>query len=93
MSNSIGKDEILNRLKTIFSSLLKASQDKNLMQLPEITIETDLFDDLGLDSVELLDLMTAISEEFKIELSPEQLVRVKKVGDVVNCVSELKNNA
>lgn len=90
--NKETREDIFSCLKRVISNLLKASQESNSLKLPEITSETDLVDDLGLDSVELLDLTTAISEEFKVNISERQLINVKTVGDIVSCIVEVKNS-
>ena len=84
---------IFNRVKNMTLDLLKASQGKNFLSLPEITLETDLVDDLGIDSIEMLDLATAISEEFKVNIiNTPQLAGIKKISDIVRCIEKLQSH-
>ena len=53
-----------------------------------ITMETDLFQDLGCDSITLLMMGIAIEEKFKIKLSTESIDKCKTVGDIVNVITE-----
>ena len=85
------QEEVFERLKILIQDLLKVSQDRNSLQLPEITLETDLTDDLGLDSVEMLDLTTAIAEEFKINANVPEMFNIKKVGEIVRFILNSRN--
>ncbi len=86
-------DEIFSRLKSIIVDLLRVSQEKISVQIPEITIETDLVDDLGLDSVEMLDLTTAISAEFGVNPDAGQMINVRTIDDAVKYILELKSKS
>ena len=44
--------------------------------------------ELGLDSLDLVELMMDIEEEFKIEFDNDEMVGFKSVGDVVRAVEE-----
>ena len=51
----------------------------------EITMETSFEEDLGADSVDLVELVMAMEEEFDIgEMEEEDLPDLKTVGDCVN---------
>lgn len=52
----------------------------------EITEETSFKDDLGVDSLDLLELVMAFEEEYSIELDPEELEGVQTVGDVIEFI-------
>lgn len=49
----------------------------------EITKETNLKNDLGLNSLDLANLACAIEEKFDIEIPDEYLPQIKTVNDVV----------
>lgn len=49
----------------------------------EITCETSLYDDLGADSLELVDLVMALEEEFDFEIPEEDMEDIVTVGDAV----------
>ena len=50
-----------------------------------ITMDTSFEDDLGADSVDLMELVIAMEEEFEIgEVSEEDMPELKTVGDCVN---------
>ena len=53
-----------------------------------ITMETSFEDDLGADSVDLVELMMAMEEAFEVEEIPEEeLAGMKTVGDAVRYVN------
>jgi acyl carrier protein len=54
----------------------------------EITEDTSFKDDLGVDSLDLLELVMAFEEEYDIELNPEELEDIKTVGDVMEYVKK-----
>ena len=58
------------------------------MELDEVTLETSFEDDLGADSVDLVELVMAIEEEFEVgEIQEEDLSGLKTVGDTVNYIA------
>ncbi len=54
----------------------------------EITEETNFKDDLGVDSLDLLELVMAFEEEYNIELNPEELEDIQTVGDVMDFIKK-----
>lgn len=54
----------------------------------EITEETSFKDDLGVDSLDLLELVMAFEEEYNIELDPEELEGISTVGDIVEFIKK-----
>jgi len=53
-----------------------------------ITEETSFKDDLGVDSLDLLELVMAFEEEYNIELNPEELEGIQTVGDVMEYIKK-----
>ena len=50
--------------------------------------ETTFVEDLGADSLDLVELMMSIEEEFDIEVPDDQLVNIKNVGDIVKYIED-----
>ena len=48
-----------------------------------VTPEADMQEDLGIDSLDVVDLIVIISEEFDIEIPDEAVDNIKTVGDIV----------
>lgn len=54
----------------------------------EITEETSLKDDLGADSLDLLELVMAFESEYGVEIPAEDLEGVSTVGDIIEYISK-----
>ncbi len=50
-----------------------------------MTKETS-FEELNADSLDIVELVMAIEEEFKLEISDEEVEKIKTVGDVVRYI-------
>ncbi len=72
---------IFERIKTIISNEFDINEN-------EITLNTSLFDELDIDSLDLVDLVMTLEDEFSIELPDEALADMKTVGDVVKYIEE-----
>lgn len=76
----------------IFKTMQKLVAEQFTMDLEEVTAETSFMDDLGADSVDLVELIMAIEEEFDVdEISEEELEQLKTVGDCVRYLSKQLN--
>lgn len=74
-------NEILGKLRVMIADQFAVDAD-------EITMETAFEDDLGADSVDLVELVMAIEEEFDVgEIGEEELSGLSTVGDCVNFLS------
>ncbi|SFE31063.1 acyl carrier protein [Thermoanaerobacter thermohydrosulfuricus] len=56
----------------------------------EITMESSFIDDLGADSLDIVELIMALEEEFDIEIPDEDAEKIKTVGDVLEYLSNLE---
>lgn len=73
------KDEILKKVKEIASEQLGVDET-------QITLDAKFVDDLGADSLDTVELVMALEEEFDLEISDEdaeKLVNVQKVVDYI----------
>lgn len=57
----------------------------------ELALETSFKDDLGVDSLDLLELVMAFEEEYDIELNPEELEGIETVGDICEFIKKYTN--
>ena len=58
--------------------------DELQIERSEITMEAELSGDLGINSIELADLVMLCEEKFDIEIDDEDIHKFVTVGDVVN---------
>lgn len=54
----------------------------------EVTPEAHFIDDLGADSLDTVELVMALEEEFGIEISDEDAEKIQTVGDVARYIDE-----
>ena len=72
-------------IEEIFNTMRRLVAEEFAVTEEEITMETSFDDDLGADSVDLMELEMAMEETFEIaEVSEEELSGLKTVGDAVN---------
>jgi acyl carrier protein len=54
----------------------------------DVKPEASFIDDLGADSLDTVELVMALEEEFETEIPDEEAEQMKKVGDVINYINE-----
>lgn len=76
---------------------MEKSTEKRVMEIiveqlkvdPEVvTLEAHFIDDLGADSLDLVELIMAMEEEFSLEISDEDAEKIQTVQDAVNYITE-----
>jgi len=67
----------------IFEKLKEIIVDKLSVDENEVTLDSS-FEDLGADSLDIVEIVMALEEEFDIEISDDEAEQAKTVGDVVN---------
>ena len=58
------------------------------VEVDEITADTDIVDDLGADSLDIVDLVMTLEDEFDLEIPDEDVETVRTVGDLVKYLEE-----
>ena len=75
-------------MEEIFKTIQSLVAEQFAVEPEEVTMDTDLEEDLGADSVDLVELVMAMEEEFEIgETQEEDLGSLKTVGDAVNYIA------
>ena len=69
------------KLQSIIAEVLNVDAD-------EITPETTFVDDLGADSLDLVELIMGLETEFDLEIPDEEAEKIVTVGDAVNYIKE-----
>lgn len=77
----MSSEEIFEKIKNIIVEQLQVSDTA-------ISEESSFIDDLGADSLDLVELIMALEEEFGIEIPDADAEKVVTVGDVVNYIKE-----
>ena len=74
--------------ETIFKTMQDLIAEQFAIDADEVTMDSSFVDDLGADSVDLVELVMAMEEEFDIgEINEEDLQSLKTVGDCVRYLS------
>ncbi|MBO8161492.1 MAG: acyl carrier protein [Thermosipho sp. (in: Bacteria)] len=58
------------------------------VDISEVTDEKNLTDDLGADSLDMVDLVMAFEDEFGIKVEDSDLSKIKTVKDIIDLVSQ-----
>ena len=75
-------------VEDIFQTMRELGAEQFSMEPEEVSLETSFEDDLGADSVDVVELVMAMEEEFELGVTQEEdLKGLKTVGDVVNYVA------
>ncbi len=72
---------VLEKVKAILAEQFDVEEDK-------ITADTDLQEDLGADSLDVVDLLMSIEDEFEVEVPDEEIENIKTVGALVSYIEE-----
>ena len=70
---------VLEKVQAILAEQFDVEEDK-------ITADTDLQEDLGADSLDVVDLLMSIEDEFEVEVPDEEIENIKTVGSLVSYI-------
>ena len=72
----------------VLEQIIKMVAEQFMIDENEITADTSFVDDLGADSLDVVELTMALEEEFSLpEISDDELKKIATVGDLVDYVS------
>lgn len=71
--------DVLDRVKQIVIDRLGVDES-------EVTLEASFKDDLGADSLDVVELVMELEDEFDLEISDEDAEKITTVGEVVNYI-------
>ena len=71
------------KVKSIIADQLGVGED-------EIKPESSFIEDLGADSLDIVELVMAMEEEFEVEIPDEEAENIKTVGDAINYINTHK---
>lgn len=75
--------QIETKVRGIIAEQLGVGED-------EIKVESSFVEDLGADSLDIVELVMAMEEEFEVEIPDEEAENIKTVGDAINFISTHK---
>lgn len=72
---------VFDKVKELISEQLDVKAD-------DITEASNIQDDLGADSLDVVDLVMALEDEFDVEIPEDQVENIKTVGDIVKIIED-----
>jgi acyl carrier protein len=72
---------VLERLKKVIAENLDVKEE-------DIKLESNFVEDLGADSLDLVELVMALEEEFSLEIADEDAEKMKTVKDALNYLED-----
>jgi acyl carrier protein len=74
-----GKEMVFDKIREIIVEQLDVDEDK-------VTADASITEDLGADSLDVVDLVMNIEESFDLEIPDEEVENIKTVGDIVKFI-------
>ena len=72
---------VFEKVREILVDQLDVNED-------DVTMESSLTDDLGADSLDFVDLVMSLEDEFDAEFPEDDMESIKTVGDIVKYIEE-----
>lgn len=72
---------VFDKVKELISEQLDVKAD-------DITEASNIQDDLGADSLDVVDLVMALEDEFDVEIPEDRVENIKTVGDIVKFIED-----
>ena len=72
---------VFEKVRDILVEQLDVEEEK-------VTMEASISDDLGADSLDVVDLVMSLEEEFDVEIPDDQVENIKTVGDIVKYIED-----
>ena len=76
-----GLDMVFEKVRDILVDQLDVDEDT-------VTMDASITTDLGADSLDVVDLVMSLEEEFECEIPDDEIENIKTVGDVVKYIEE-----
>jgi acyl carrier protein len=80
--------QTLNELEIIKDLIAK----KLKIKVSDITENQSIIEDLGMDSLDILDLVIQIEEKFSVEIPDTELITIKTVKDIEEKINKYREN-
>ena len=74
----------------VFEKVREILCDQLDLEPEDITLDTNIIEDLGADSLDLVDFVMSLEDEFDKEIPDEDVESIKTVGDIVSYIESHK---
>lgn len=72
----------------VFEKIRQILCDQLDLEEESVTMNSNITEDLGADSLDIVDLIMSIEEEFDLEFKDDQIDKIKTVGDIVSFIED-----
>ena len=72
---------VFEKVREILCDQLDLEEDK-------VTMDSDIVEDFEADSLDVVDLVMSLEDEFNIEIPDEEIENIKTVGDIVKYIED-----
>ena len=72
----------------VFEKVREILCDQLDLEEEKVTMDSDIVEDFEADSLDVVDLLMSLEDEFNIEIPDEEIENIKTVGDVVRYIEE-----
>ncbi|HLZ24341.1 MAG TPA: acyl carrier protein [Ktedonobacterales bacterium] len=79
--SSMSKEEILTKLKPLVAEQLGVEES-------QVTEDASFTEDLNADSLDLVELIMSLEEQYKLQISDEDAEKITTVGEAVDYISD-----
>lgn len=76
---------VLSKVKSILSEQFSVDEEN-------ITMQTNIAEDLGADSLDVVDVLMSLEDEFEMEIPDEDVENIKTVGQLVEYIKANNQN-
>ncbi len=73
--------DVFERIRAVLAEQLDIEEDK-------ITMDSNIMEDFEADSLDIVDMVMSLEDEFGVEIPDEEVENLRTVGDVVRYVEE-----
>ena len=70
---------VFEKIKSILAEQLGADEE-------DMTMDTDIAKDLGADSLDVVELLMSIEDEFEVEIPDEEIENIKTIGELTEYI-------
>ncbi|MFA5692767.1 MAG: acyl carrier protein [Acholeplasmataceae bacterium] len=75
-------------MSAVYDKIKKLIVDELAVDENDVTLESRLVEDLGADSIDAVELIMTVEDEFTMEISDEVLQNIKTVNDLVSYIEK-----
>ena len=76
----------MNETESQLCQLLRSTMEK---ELPDLNAATDMVDDLALESIQVMDFIAEVEDDFDILIEVDRLARIRTIAELANLVMEM----